>query len=286
MSRCKKLGRVIIDELRLCYKAEPDTLLLLQNVQLGERIDFDDFSICRITSTHIKYSFNVIDCSKKVVGHLYFGLHVHDDEKNLIWLKLENSVLYENRIKDVIESVKGAFNLIFNNVTALDLAVDLDFNVTYAIRRRMKQSGITTIINGKAIKDPTDIIKDMFLIYKTTLKRIVDPSIYLMQKKASTNKSKGLHMKSYNKKMEIESQGEKEYILQYYDYPKQLHRLEVHQNRDEIIDFCVKYNIELSEEMLYDYDILSQMFYYHLGSILRFTEGRRKIGWKEILKMQ
>ena len=55
---------------------------------------------------------------------------------------------------------------------------------------------------------------------------------------------------------------------------------------DEIIDFCVKYNIELSEEMLYDYDILSQMFYYHLGSILRFTEGRRKIRWKEILKMQ
>lgn len=286
MSRCKKLGTVIIDELRLCYQAEPETLLLLQEVQLGERIDFADFSLCRITSPHIKYSFNVIDCNNKLVGHLYFGLHVHDDEKNLIWLKLENKVLYENRIKDVIESIKGTFNLIFNNVTAVDLAVDLDFNITYAIRRCMKRSGTTTIINGKAIKDPTDVIKDMFLIYKTTLKRIVDPSIYLMQKKASTNKSKGLHMKSYNKKMEIESQGEKEYILQYYDYPKQLHRLEVHQNRDEIIDFCVKYNIELSEEMLFNNKTLSQMFYYHLSSILRFTEGRRKIGWKEILKMQ
>ena len=195
-------------------------------------------------------------------------------------------MLYENRIRNIIESIKETFNLIFNNITALDLAVDLDFNVTYAIRRRMKQSGTTTIINGKAIKDPTGVIKEMFLIYKTTLKRIVAPSIYLMQKKASTNKSKGLHMKCYNKKVEIETSGEKQYILQYYDNPKQLHRLEVHQNRDEIIDFCVKYNIELSEEMLFNNETLSQMFYYHLSSILRFTEGRRKIGWKEILKMQ
>ena len=282
-----RFGNIVIDELRLCYCAEPEVLSSLQAIPVGERVDFDEFSIIRIISPHIKYSFGVVDANNKSIAYLYFGLHIQDDnEYGLIWLKIENSILYTDRLQSVINVIKNTFNLQLNNITVIDLSLDLKFNIAYAIRKYMKDPAVTTIINGKAIKDRKKVIKDMFYIYKASIDRIKEPSLYIAQQKAMKNKSKGLHMKCYNKKSEIEEHSDKEYILNFYNNPQTLHRLEVHQNRDEIIDFCKKSGVEVSENLIFDNNILSEMFFYHLSSMLRFTKGRCRVDWRDVLKLK
>ena len=282
-----RFGNIVIDELRLCYCAEPEVLSSLQAIPVGERVDFDEFSIIRIISPHIKYSFGVVDANNKSIAYLYFGLHIQDDnEYGLIWLKIENSILYTDRLQSVINVIKNTFNLQLNNITVIDLSLDLKFNIAYAIRKYMKDPAVTTIINGKAIKDRKKVIKDMFYIYKASIDRIKEPSLYIAQQKAMKNKSKGLHMKCYNKKSEIEEHSDKEYILNFYNNPQTLHRLEVHQNRDEIIDFCKKSGVEVSEDLIFDNNLLTEMFFYHISSLLRFTRGRHKVDWREVLKLQ
>ena len=73
MVSCSKLGETIIDELRLCYIAEPSLLNDLSSVPLGERIDFADFSMVRIIGQHFRYLFKVLDAHNNQVGNLYFG---------------------------------------------------------------------------------------------------------------------------------------------------------------------------------------------------------------------
>ena len=56
MASCSKLGETIIDELRLCYVAEPSLLDNLSSAAFGECIDFADFSIVRIVGQKADYS--------------------------------------------------------------------------------------------------------------------------------------------------------------------------------------------------------------------------------------
>ena len=71
MASCK-LGTTIIDELRLCYIAEPSFLDDLSLTAVGERIDFADFSMVRILGQHFRYLFKVF-IGKKQVGNFYYG---------------------------------------------------------------------------------------------------------------------------------------------------------------------------------------------------------------------
>ena len=73
------------------------------------------------------------------------------------------------------------------------------------------------------------------------------------------------------------------YINEFYGNPKRLYRLEVHLNNEEIKAYCRLLNIQQDLSMLKDRSLLTNMFYYHLSSVIRFTKGRKKLPWKDII---
>ena len=93
-------------------------------------------------------------------------------------------------------------------------------------------------------------------------------------------------MCGYNKNKEIETASRKGYIKDFYGNPKSLHRLEVHQNNEEIKDFCKNNGISQDISLIFNQNFLDAMYDAHLSSLLRFTKGRTKLEWRKILQWQ
>ncbi len=148
----------------------------------------------------------------------------------------------------------------------------------------MRNDQIKTIINGKAWKERKKIIPGVTFDYSTSLSRLHCPTITLRQAKAVKNKDKGVTIQCYDKKAEIEISSGKQYILDYYDCPAHLFRLEVRLHYQELQDYCRREGIAQGIECLYDPAFLAGAFYYHLGSVLRFTLGRKKLDWPGIIE--
>ena len=87
---------------------------------------------------------------------------------------------------------------------------------------------------------------------------------------------------AYNKNNEIATSSNKEYIREFYGNPKTLHRLEIHQNCQEIKDYLKGAVQDIT--LLSDQGFLDGMFLAHLSSLLRFNKGRKHLDWQEILQ--
>lgn len=70
MASCK-LGTTIIDELRLCYTAEPSLLDQLRCCKIAECVDFTDFYIIRVSSRyfHLHFTYAMIKKDKNNLQH-------------------------------------------------------------------------------------------------------------------------------------------------------------------------------------------------------------------------
>lgn len=279
MASCK-LGTTIIDELRLCYIAEPSFLDDLSLTAVGERIDFADFSMVRILGQHFRYLFKVF-IGKKQVGNFYYGQYGVVDSC-YAWFKFENQVLYDGELFRTTLDIPYKLKLTFNNITAIDLTKDFKKNIVNVIRRLYKDERITTIVNGKAVKNRKQIIPEFHIDYSVSLERLRNPTFYAKQKKAAHDKTKGVCVSCYNKRAEIENTS-KQYILDFYGCPKCLHRLEVHLNAEEIRRYCSMKKIPQTIDLIFDQDSITDMFFYYLSSVVRFTKGRIKLDWRDIL---
>ena len=267
--------------MRLCYIAEPSLLNDLSSVSLGERIDFTDFSMVRIIGQHFRYLFKVLDAHNNQVGNLYFGQYGNSDNY-YVWLRIDNRVLYNRNWFEKVLNIPCHLKLTFNNITAIDLTKDFKKNIVNVIRRLYKDEAVTTIVNGKAIKDRKRIIPEFHIDYSVSLERLKYPTFYVKQKKAIHDKTKGICVSCYNKKAEIENTS-KQYILDFYGNPKCLHRLEVHLNAEEIRRYCSMKKISQAIDLIFDQDSITDMFFYYLSSVVRFTKGRTKLDWRDIL---
>lgn len=276
-----RLGKTVIDELRLCFTAESEFLSTLSMLGYGERIYFDKFSLIRIAGQHFEYYYTLLNEANHIVAYFYHGRY--GDDSDYVWVKIENRVLYQHiQLQTLINDIQTTFPIVFNNFTRIDLAKDFAKNTVYAIKRLMRTPGIKTIINGKVKKDRNEIIEGYITTYQSTLTRVKNPSLRICQAEAVNNKTKGVTMQAYNKKAELDNSN-KEYILEFYDNPKTLHRLEVRLNSDEIRDYYKKQRQQQTVEDIFDDAFLTDMYYYHLGSVLRFTRGKKPIPWQEIL---
>ena len=88
--------------------------------------------------------------------------------------------------------------------------------------------------------------------------------------------SDGIAIQAYDKKVEIENKSNKRYILDYYGNPKNLYWLEVRLHYQELKDYFSRQYMVPTTEVILDGDLLTDMFLYHLGAVVRFTRGRRK----------
>lgn len=271
-----RIGKTVIDALTLCYVAEGEVLDLLREVKC--KIDIDAFLLYRtIGRTHHQH-FDVLLRSKKVAC-VYFDRYGAASNEPYIWIRLENHVLYDKELLVEVMSLTELLDLSFNNITHIDLAKDFTYNISERIRTLMRNSNIKTIINGKQIKDRDEALKGITRTCRMSLNRDKTKSLTIKQAKAVKNKYDGLTLDSYDKLDEITSKSDKQYILEYYGFPKRLHRLEMRFNNQDVKKISDSVNLPITEDIIYDLQRLDVLYFQALQSMLRFTEGRKKLDW-------
>ena len=281
-----RLGTPVIDELRLCYVAEPSLLEELSGVEVGASVTVSPFVLYRVGGDRFQYQFVV--ClgdigEREEVATMKYGRYGAAHSPHVFY-RLSNQVLYcETRLKEVL-LLPEIMGMRFNNFTAIDIAIDYKKNISSIIKRMMRNDQIKTIINGKVWKERKKIIPGVTFDYSTSLSRLHCPTITLRQAKAVKNKDRGVTIQCYDKNAEIEISSDKQYILDYYDCPAHLFRLEVRLHYQELQDYCRREGVAQSIECLFDPGFLAGAFYYHLGSVLRFTLGRKKLDWQDIIE--
>ena len=272
-----------IDELKICYTAEPENLNDLIDVEIGSYTILYGYRFIRTISDRFRFYFDIWNNNEQV-AQLKFGLYTDFSLQNqFVYFRVSNKILYNTAQFKEILKLPEIIGLVFNNYTAIDLAIDSKTNFPSLIKRMMRNDEITTIINGKAIKDRKQVLQGVSFQYATSLEKLKYASITIKQKKAISNKRNGIILQAYDKKAEIEQNSEKRYITDFYGNPKRLYRLEVRLHYQELKDYFSNVNGEPILETLFNQELLKDMFYYHISAVLRFTQKRRKMDWQTII---
>ena len=281
------IGNPVIDELRLCYIGEPQLLDELTKVEVGCYVYFGDFFLIRGTSDRYEFYYSVygeVEANVIELGEIKFGRYGSYPDSRYVYYRINNPCLYSKELLKFALDFPIAIGLFLNNITSLDIAIDYQKNVSSIIKRMLRDERITTILNGKVIKERTKTIPEIMIDYSTSLNRLKCPTITIKQAKATKNKRRGVSIQSYDKKAEIVNSSNKKYILDYYGSPRYLFRLEVRLQYQELKDYLKSAAIALSEEIFFDQELLRKMYYYHLSSVLRFRKGRNVISWDEMIE--
>lgn len=282
--QCHENEHIQVDELKICYTATPDDLNELMSIEIGSCMVLYGYRFCRSISDRFRYYFEVWENDEQVAW-LKYGLYTDlSTAKHFIYFKINNQVLYNPDQLNVILELPEKLGLVFNNYTAIDLALDSNVNFTSLIKRMIRNKTVTTIINGKAVKDRKQVLQGVSFQYSTSLDRLKHATITIKQKKAISNKKNGIVVQAYDKKAEVEQNSEKRYILDFYCQPKRLYRLEVRLHYQELKDYFSKVKGEPIIKTMSDQDLLQDLFYYHLSAVLRFTQGRKKLDWQTLIK--
>lgn len=275
---------IVLDELKICYKVNNEEYLKeLKSVEVGDSLFVGEYTFYREVNDKFRYYYDVFETGEQVAV-LKFCHHTdYADTPCYVYYKITNHILYDkNRLLQLIE-LPNLIGLVFNNYTAIDLAIDSKINLPSTIKKMMRNKAITTIVNGKKIKDRKSNLRGVRFEYSTSLDRLNHPTITFKQKKAIKKKNDGVIVQVYDKRAEINDSSEKQYILDYYGNPKRLYRLEVRLHYQEIKDYFHKAKLVPDILTILNKDVIEEMFFYHLSSVLRFTKGRKKVCWKDLI---
>ena len=277
-------NEIVIDELKLCYLADRETMACLAKVEVGAWLELHHYKFYRLLNERFRFFFVLVEDGMEV-AQLKFGHFTDEEDAPLyVYLKVLNHVLYDAERLQRLIALPDEFGMVFNNFTAVDLALDSKVNFPSMIKRMMRDKTVTTIINGKAVKDRKQVLQGVSFEYSSTLDRLNHPTITLKQKKAIANKCNGISVQAYDKKAEIDDHSNKQYILDHYGNPKRLYRLEIRLHYQELKDYFTMCKVFPTPEDLFDAEVLKKMFFYHLSAVIRFTKGRRRMDWETLLK--
>lgn len=285
MAKTIEFGTPVLDELRLCYLAEPSLLQDLSHLNARTSRKIAEYILFRVDGDRFEFFFIVyldVNGLRTELGSIKFGRY-GAAESPYVYYKIQNEVLYDRQLLDQALHFPDLLGLYFNNFTAIDIAMDHKKNYSTIIRRMMRNEKVTTILNGRAIKDRKQLIKGVTFDYSSSLSRLHCPTITIRQAKAARNKSKGITVQSYDKKAEIDAESGKNYIMNQYGNPQHLFRLEVRLGYQNLQNYFRRLGQPQTLEALFDPKILADMFYDNLSSVLRFTNGRKLLSWLEIL---
>lgn len=276
-----RLGTTVIDALTLCYVAGSPLLNTLRGVYA--HIEFDRFLLYRTVGEKHKHHFDIMLDGEKVAT-CYFDSYSASEEEFYFWLRFENYVLYDCPSMLEVLSLTELIDLSFNNFTHLDLARDFNYNVSGRIRTLMRDSKLKTIINGKQVKDRKKAIEGVFGTCEMSLDKDFPKSLTIKQAKAIKNKSEGMILGAYNKLNEITHKSKKNYILDFYGYPQRLHRLEVRLNNVDVRKIAKRRKIKITEDIIFNREVLDTLYIQALQSLIRFTKGRQKLSWDTLFE--
>ena len=249
MQRKKRMS-LNVDKLRLCYKQPEGLFDRLMQYSTGDYVQMNDYAVHitddgrgqRGTETPTKVIVNVLTSDSILLGTFTFNKTAKYN--GLCFFRYENKALYQcmgyapdkpprkyNAI-DYLPYVADDLGLQLNNITELELAIDVNKNPVPLIRRLIKcDEGFDMFVNGKRVPDNMREIEcygEYFTRSRAKLCRT--PSLYFGQKYTD------LKLRVYDKSKEIrDNNGCKDYITEWDDFGKQsIYRMEVRMCNDDV----------------------------------------------------
>ena len=282
MAACN-LETTIIDCLVICFVATPGLLVSLREIRKHYRIE--DFFLIRAEGRFHRHYFNIQNKYGKELGNLYFDRYASAGNELYLWVKVENSVLYDGSFLEMINQLSGLLGLDFHGITSLDLARDFSYDIASRIRSLMRREDLAVIINGKEVRDRNTMLKGIVRSCGMSLAKDGKKGLTIKQAKAAKNKHRGITLDCYDKAAEINNSG-KRYIRDFYGNRKRLHRLELRMNCEQIRRAFDSTWLTPSLEYLENQKALDYLFIYALKSVLRFRKGRTVQQWEDLFKMR
>lgn len=248
MPRKKRIS-LNVDKLRQCYKQPEGLFEDMAQHCTGDYVQMNDYALHIIddgrgqrgTETPTKVIVNVLTSDNILLGTFTFNKTAKYN--GLCFFRYENNVLYQcmeytpdkpprkyNAIS-YLPYVADDLGLTLNNITELELAVDINKNPVPIIRKLIKyDEDFDMIINGKRVPDnkrELDNYGEYFTRSRAKLSRT--PSLYFSQEYTD------LKLRIYDKSKEIRDKGSKEYITEWDDFGKQsIYRMEVRMCNDDV----------------------------------------------------
>ena len=282
MAACN-LETTIIDCLVICFVATPGLLVSLREIRKHYRIE--DFFLMRAEGRFHRHYFNIQNKYGKELGNLYFDRYASAGNELYLWVKVENSVLYDGSFLEMINQLSGLLGLDYHGITSLDLARDFSYDIASRIRSLMRREDLAVIINGKEVRDRNTMLKGIVRSCGMSLAKDGNKGLTIKQAKAAKNKHRGITLDCYDKAAEINNSG-KWYIRDFYGNRKRLHRLELRMNCEQIRRAFDSTWLTPSLEYLENQKALDYLFIYALKSVLRFRKGRTVQQWEDLFKMR
>ena len=265
----------------------------MSNLDHGERYDVCEFWVVRTKARYFNYAFTIWLNNGEddiVFGTLKYDIAGGNDASNKfpngmrkVWIRLDNAALYGDDIHNIfyIEQMLG---LGFHNTTCLDLCLDTPFSIASLIKAYIHNSDVTTILNGKRIKDRDVDRPEITYVYSGSLNnQNKHLTVNVKQKDAIKDKTKGVTVTVYDKKAEVANSSGKQYVLDYYGNPKSLYRAEVHLNNEDVNAYMKRTGTDNNPLLYVNDEVLEDMFFYFLGSVIRFQSKSMDVSWRHIL---
>lgn len=283
-----------LDALTICYEVvHPYHHEQLSNLDYGECLDMDEFRLYRIVGRYFDnvYAIRLWNGTRDIEwGFLKFNLargdkqsNTHTNGKRKVWMSLHNETLYTGDIH-FLTYIEQPLGLEFHNVTSLDLALDTPFSVSPLVKAYLRNKDVTTILNGRRITDRYEDRPEISYTTSGSLNRQDKyQTVNIKQRNAIRDKSKGITVLTYDKAAEISNASDKQYILEYYGNPKRLYRTEVHLNAGDIKNYVELSGNQYTPLILFDEAFLEGLFFYHLGSVIRFQSRKYDVSWEHLL---
>ncbi len=281
MAECS-IETTIIDCLVICFLATPVLLESLRRIRTYHT--YNDFFLLRSEGRFHRHFFTIQNEYGKELGNLYFDRYASVGNELYVWVKVENSVLYDSSLLEMMKRLPELLELEFHGITSLDLARDFSYDIATRIRSLMRREDLAVIINGKEVRDRHKTLKGIVRSCGMSLAKDGKKGLTIKQAKAAKNKHRGITLDCYDKAEEIENASGKQYISDFYGNRKRLHRLELRMNCEQIKRAFDATWLTPSLEYLENQKALDYLFFYALKSVLRFRQGRKVLQWEDLFK--
>jgi len=279
-----------IDKLKLCYKQDSDTF-----TELVRAYNLNGDNINK-TITRENYTLHLIDhsCNDEEVTAITFSIcfiidnHSHKlgvfemkKAARYCFFNFENRALYttandsHKNCVNIIEHIVEDMELIFNNITTLEIAMDTNRNYIDRVRRYIRDyQRYDLFINGKLIKDETATIPNYLKAYSSSRRKMSrQPTLYFRHREQD-----GIQLKIYNKRKEMtESEPVKlNYIPQWggFETSEPIYRVEITVKNRDIKEYFTAIGLKAEEAMNFitSPKLLENMWLYEADRLIYFRD--------------